>query len=411
MKSFLPSWLETPVDSEKHYHRQTDRRLRRDQVYMNDWRVERYDHPEPYFLDTLDSVTDAAWEAIAGTLYGKERLDPNIASNAMSSSVYSFRPVRRECDAGRIGIEIDGPQFMFRPELISSGTAIRRFALELGAKLSAGPWQGFEEDTVGSRPIAIYFNTIKQSLVASQELLMLKRVAKRETGSSERYDNITIKCLQQDDDIPKHMHRSKHAAGLKKGDVDPTKGLLLVVQPTDYNSEFRPPGPSIGTVGSLQQLAARASVQGLPIVLISPRFLAHEHHAKHGGWDQSGYQRSAVFGGAEPPKGPTPWLLRDFTPPVFSYVGCALALSRRHERKHSAVEVDSHGKPFHYSRVVCTQSVMQEGHPFHIFAVRDYDTASTTAKEHPTYQYLASTKTSSGRPPKDIIRHVFNEWS
>jgi hypothetical protein len=415
-RDFLPSWLETPVESERHPARHGSRLIDPSTVYGNDWRVERYNDPEPTFPDTVDSLTDAAWEAIAGTLYGKQRLDPNIASNAMSSSVYSYRPVRQSCDAGRIGLEIDGAQFLNHPKMESSGTAMRRVALQLGAKLSAGPWRGFEEeedDAPTSRPVAIYFNTIKQSLIASQELLMLKQIDLEETGSSKRYDNITILCLQQDHEIPKHMQRNKKRAhgALIKGTVDPTQGLILVVQPTDYNSEFRPPGPSIGTVEALQQLVARASVDELPTVLISPRFLAHEHHAG-GGLDQSGYQRSAVFGGAEPPKGPTPWLMRDFTPPVFSWLGCGLSLSPRHGRRHTVSQLDDHGKPFHYSRVACTQSVMHEGHPFNMFAVKEYDKYPTELERPATaYQYLASTKTSSGRPPKEIIRHVFNEWS
>lgn len=419
---FLPSWLETPVDSERYIARRQSHSLRDVQVYLNDWGVEQY--PEPTFPDSLDKVTHDAWEAIAGTLYGKQRLDPNVASNAMSRSLYSYRPVRRTEDVGRIGIEIDDAQYLFQPKLGSSGDAIRRVALEIAAKLSVRPWVGFEDDAqvdnnvknggeVSSRPVAIYLNTIKQSLIASKELLLLKRIAKDEqTGAaSKRYDNITIHCLQQhghkdDDIIPKHMCRSKPIRNLQKGTVDPKQGIVLVVQPTDYNSEFRPPGPSIGAIDALQQLAARATVQGLPVVLISPRFLEKSTQR----WDQSGYQRSSVYGGLEPPKGPTPWLLRDFTPPVFSYIGCALPLSSRHQSRH---HIDKHDYPFHYARVVCTQSVMEEGHPFHVFAVKEYDSASTDDKDGTkriTYEYLASTKTSAGRPPREILRHVFDEW-
>ena len=411
------SWLESPVDSERRPARsRTNARLHHDNIYKNDWRVERYTHPEPRFPDTLDSLTDAAWDAVAGTLYGKQRLDPNVVSNAMSSSLYGYRPVRHERDVGRIGIEIDGAKFLFHPKLESSGTAIRRVALELGAKLSAGPWEGFEDDDASprSRPVAIYFNTIKQSLIASQELLLLKKDVKEEAGSSARYDNITILCLQQDNEIPEHMQRAKRQhGGLIKGSVDPKQGLILVIQPTDYNSEFRPPGPSVGAVSALQRLVARASVQGLPAVVVSPRFLAHEHHAD-GGWDQSGYQQSSAYGGDEPPKGPTPWLMRDFSPPVFSWVGCVLPLSPHHSKRPHGSHVDDYRKAIHHSRVVCTQSVMQEGHSWHMFAVREHSVpkdSSSETTDHSTYQYLASTKTSSGRPPKDIVRHIFNEWS
>ena len=410
----LLPWLESPVEDERRPTRKSSW-LQPDKAYFNDWRIERYDHPEPLFPDTIDSLTDAAWDAVAGTLYGKQRLDPNIASNAMSTSIYGYRPVRNDRDVGRIGIEIDGAKFLFHPNAESSGTAIRRVALQLGAKLCAGPWEGFEESGPDSRPVAIYFNTIKQTLIASQEMLLLKRIALEETGSSRCYDNITILCLHENNEIPMHMHQTKRKkGGLIKGAVDPTQGIVLVVQPTDYNTEFRPPGPAIGVVGALQQLVARASVNGLPVIIISPRFLAHEHHASVG-WDQSGYQRSSVFGGAEPPKGPTPWLMRDFTPPVFAWVGCALSLSAHHQGPHHVGLKDDHGNAFHHSRVVGTQSVMQEDHAWHLFAVKEYDAdvkdVSKEEVDDTTYQYLASTKTSSGRPPRDIIRHIFNEWS
>lgn len=402
---FLP-WLESPVDDERWPSRRSYSQPP-DKVYFNDWGVERYDHPEPQFPDTLTSLTDAAWEAVAGTLYRKQRLDPNVASNAMSSSIYGYRPIRGERDVGRIGLEIDGAEFLFPKE--SSGSAIRRVALQLGAKLSQGSWEGFEEVGQGSRPVALYFNTIKQSLIASRELLVLKRSALEETGSSSRYDNITILCLHQDDEIPEHMRRSKRSyGGLGKGAVDPTKGIILVVQPTDYNNEFRPPGPAIGAIGALQQLVARAAVQGLPAVIISPRFLADGYHNR--GWDQSGYQRSAIYGGEEPPKGPTPWVLRDFTPPVFAWIGCALPLSPLRRSVHSSHGVhnaDDQGYTPRHSRVALTQSVMQEEHAWHMFAVKELDAKGKSNE----YQYLASTKTSSGRPPKDIIRHIFNEWS
>ena len=413
----LPAQLESPVDDERRPFR-TTASLQPDKVYFNDWGVERYDHPEPYFPDTIDSLTDAAWEAVAGTLYGKQRLDPNLASNAMSSSIYGYRPVRGEKDVGRIGLEIDGANFLFPNDPMSSGSAIRRVALQLGAKLSHGPWEGFEDEGPDSRPVAIYFNTIRQSLIASQELRLLKRIALEQDGTYSRYDNITIQCMKQDDDIPEHMQRSKLVrGGLREGTVEPSQGIVVIVQPTDYNTEFRPPGPSVGAVEALQQLVARASVHALPVVLISPRFLALDHYLD-GGMDQSGFQRSAIYGGHEPPKGPTPWVMRDFTPPVFAWVGCALPLSPHRQsmlhsgeqKDHRTGHVDERSRTYRYARVVLTQSAMQEGHPWHIFAAKEYGAPNTTP-DHTSYQYLASTKTSSGRPPKDILRHVFNEWT
>lgn len=391
----LPLPLDSPIEDDRKPMRRHSSSIS-DSSYFNDWSVERYDRPEPIFPDTVKKVVHGAWEAIAGTIYGKQRLDPNVASNAMSRSIYSHRPVRTQQDAGRMGVEIDGAEYLFPIHSESRASAIRHVALCLASKLSSGNWEGFEEDEKSdSRPIAVYFNTIKQALIASQELKLLQH---RASNERDNYNNIHIFSLSNNDDIPEKMCRKKRLyGGLGKGEVDPKRGLILIVQPTDYNSEFRPPGPAVGAVSHLQQIVARASVEALPAVILSPRFLAHDHYAGTG-WDQSGYRQSETYGGDEPPKGPTPWVMRDFSPPVFAWIGNALEIAPHRQEKENS----------HASRVVLSQSTMQEGHAWHIFAANEPGLHVDSAT---TYEYLASTKTSSGRPPKKIMRHILNEWT
>jgi hypothetical protein len=372
-------------------------------VDPNDWGVESIAAPQPQFPNTIDALADDVFEAIAGTLYNKQRLDPNVASNAISRSIFAYRPVRSPTDIGRIGVEIDGAHHLL-PHL-SEGSAIRRVALVLAAKLSRGHWQGFEErgnTTQQSRPVIVYFNTIKQSLLASQELQLLKRADIPEYNNKKangKYENVTILCLGQGSEIPSHMRLAKQPGKRRitqigRGKVDPHRGILLLVQPTDYNDEFQPPGPSIDAVASLQTLVAQATIQELPTVVLSPRFLEATYEKGGAGWDQSGYQQSATFGGAEPPRGPSPWVMRDFTPPVFCWVASALRISPRLLRRS---DISSQQL---YSRISLMQSVMDPAHPWHIFAVRDTG----------DYNYIASTKTSSGRPTRDLMKTVFGEW-
>lgn len=395
--------LESPFEDEQRPRRllSVDETRYDYSVNPDDWGVEyAAASDEPQFPNSIDALTDAAFEAIAGTLYSKQRLDPNVASNAMTRSIFGYRPVRSSADVGRIGIEIDGAHHLL-PHL-SEGSAIRRVALVLAAKLSRGYWEGFEEQEINAqkaRPVAIYFNTIKQSLLASQELQLLKRADIMRDGDKPRgkFKNVTILCLGQEDEIPANMRQAKTSARRRSADVgrgktEPQRGVLLVVQPTDFNDEFEPPGPSVGSVCSLQTLIARATIQGLPTVVVSPRFLA-SHDLAVAGWDQSGYQQSAIFGGAEPPRGPTPWVMRDFNPPAFCWVANALPLSPKILR----VEISSR-QPF--SRIALMQSVMHPAHPWHMFATRDTE----------DYKYIASTKTSSGRPTRDLMKAIFSEW-
>ena len=335
------------------------------------WGVETIDNPlqQPTCPGSIDSVAQAAFHAISSTLYCQNYLDPNIVSNAMAVSVSDKRPVGFAYwppgrDVGRLGIEIDGARHLLMgpnnsnsnsnnnrdrdnakikssrdlssydiPRSLNGrvvsrreydqhiidmeGRALRRLSLVLASKLSQAPWAGMEDmdETISHddkqskpRPVALFFNTLRQALMASKELQLLQKVAKHNNQDDTLYDNIRILCLGSDG-IPKDMthapttdtngkQRRKWGASrdLSDGKVDPKSGLILVVQPTDFNNELKPPTPAIGTVQQLQALLARATVAQLPTVVISPR-LTEQFDGT--GIDQSGYQRSSTYGGVE----------------------------------------------------------------------------------------------------------------
>jgi hypothetical protein len=445
---------------------------------------------------TVNSVAQDAFHAISSTLYCRNFLDPNIASNAMAVSVNDKRPVGfafwpKGRDVGRLGVEIDHARFLIGDHCYGAGSgssdgsnsaarkkqyaeiegrALRRVVLLLASKLSQMPWSGLETtdgdskeedgddnnvekdrkdiDTfnqhepkrTGTRPIAIFFNTLHQALQASRELKLLQQVAISQNLDVSSYKNIRILCLGQDT-IPNDMLRSGRAKDkrekdkngktrrkwgssreLSSGKVDPKNGLVIVVQPTDYNFELKPPSPSIGTIQELQKLLSRASVNQLPSIVVSPR-LTEQFEGREGA-EQSGYQQSSTYGGVEPPRGPTPWLLRDFIPPVYSWVGCALELSSRRpspiaveslttdeERKHGGGHRDIDIEYSYYSRMAMTQTVMESGHPWHVFAVKNNVHISSDAPEERNivYQHVATTNPHSGRPSQDLLRDVLSD--
>jgi hypothetical protein len=245
------------------------------------------------------------------------------------------------------------------------------------------------------RPVVVCFNTIKQALVACQELKKLK-----EEDLSPAYDNIKIQCLA--DGIPREMridrNQRRRYRGLSDGYVSVARGLFMIVQPTDYNAEYLPPGPAVGAVNNFQQIVAQASIEELPTIALSPRFLSNDSPFG-GGWDQSGYQKSAIYGGIEPPKGPTPWIMRDFTPPVYCWIGNAFTLGQ-------PPRMDQEQSQCHLSRVLLTQSVMDEGHSWHIFAAKEC--AHDRRKAPTSFVYLASTRSASGRPNRDLIGKILD---
>jgi hypothetical protein len=331
------------------------------QSRFDKWGVETIDDPSrrPICPGSMDSVAQCAFHAISSTLYCKHYLDPNIVANARAVSAADRRPVfgfafPQGRDVGRMGIEIDGARHMafdmhesgnnkaqsnnertsrdltsynlsknIRGRTISSqqdehhitaleSRALRRFSIVLASKLSKSPWDVIEDGSLNNgesskRPIALFFNTIRQALQAGNELQLLQKVATFH-GQEGLYDNIRILCLGQDE-IPKDMmrppntnvngkERRKWGASkeLIEGNVDPTRGLVLVVQPTDWNNEVNPPSPSVGTVQQLQSLLAKASIARIPAVVVSPR-LTEQFDER--GIEQSGYQQSSTYGGVE----------------------------------------------------------------------------------------------------------------
>ena len=425
------------------------------------WGIEQQRSEVPVFPDSMESVADAAFQAIAGTLYQQQELDPNTASNAMAHNVlFDYRPTLSAQNTGRLGIELDGVGSLMANSTISRsrGSAMRRLILVLASKLSENKqWKAYETKTTPTktRPVVVYFNTVKQALSATSLLQQLREQQQQSSSSTNLVlDNISIRSLGQGDELPLEMAQQspvplkrmgrKPKPPLESG-VDPTRGLVVVVQPTDFNDEYRPPGPALGILGNFQILAARAARAELPVIMISPRFSAasassSDASRRRGSTSQTSnsYHQAATYGGREPPndgRPSSPWILRDFMPPVYCWVGRALTLSARerfqlqqrpehHEhyrdihhgslQKESGLELVS----FPHSHMALVQSVMEEGHPWHVFAARRGRTQSENTDEDLTgnarqvsYEYLASTKSASGRPTQDVMRHILQEYA
>lgn len=325
------------------------------------WGVETIANPSlrPKCPDTIELVAESAFHAITSTLNCKNRLDPNIIDNLRAVSVTDKRPIAfaywpEGRDVGRLGIEIDGLRYLktfekrnrsddvrmkytgdtdrqtirnsnisplYRKinqhEVNMEGRALRRFSIMLASRLSAFPWDvedyNFEERIVtmskNKRPIAIFFNTIRQALLASKELQLLLQRDDFHEDKRNIYESIRILTLGQDE-IPIDMTEAskvEYKGGEKRkkcgtsrelcaGTVTPEYGVILVIQPSDFNRESDPPSPSEGTIQKLQRLLARGSISQLPVVLVSPR-LTEQIDRK--GIDQSGYQQSSTYGGIE----------------------------------------------------------------------------------------------------------------
>jgi hypothetical protein len=123
---------------------------------------------------------------------------------------------------------------------------------------------------------------------------------------------------------------------------------------------------------------------------------------------------------SQPPKGPTPWILRDFIPPVYSWIGNTIELSKRPPSPSALDNAYSKAGEFemsYLSRVAITQSVMNQGHPWSVFVVESvYSTtgaggaAGLKTKEN-NYHFLASTKSKAGRPTRQIILDILSDWA
>lgn len=408
---------------------------------IQDWGIEQHHQPVPEFPDSIQAAAEAAFQAIVGTLNRKQCLDPNLASNAMTkNTITDYRPVRQDRDVGRIGIEIDGAMLL-KSELAehssraiyhdSNGSALRELMIVLAGKFAQYPREctmtESKSDThLSSLPVALYFNTVKQALAASKQLQAMQNIQRERS----LYANVTIHCLGQDDDLPISMRKCKPLVEEERGKdgrkkrgprkdttlspADPVNGVLIVVQPSDYNDEYRPPGPAVGVLASFQKLVARASAEEVPVIMVSPRFLVDDS-CSSASWGAGSHQ-AATYGGSEPPKLPMPWILRDFNPPVYCWVGNAVSLSARDRfeqlrRRHDSLRDDfSHNwnePKGAYAMIAVTQSVMNEGHPWHVFA----GCQPVRTKKHPLqYEYLASTKSAPGRPTRAILKRILSEF-
>lgn len=484
-------------------------------------------HPkQPIFPCTFASVSKAACDAITSSLYQQSRPDPNIVSNAMSQSVFHYRPVRNaKKDAGRIGVEIDGARFLVNGSASARNgvngkkdyeqPALARLALLIASNLSERPWKNLEDeanaDRLGSemhrlgnntksshdpfhefensntRPIVVYFSSLGLTLRASRELQYLKdqyeahirpdsnksrnhhlhkQLFHSSMCSSSPFDNIRICCLGQDD-IPvdmlkyeKNPSKSKKSRGnnMEDGYVDPTKGILLIVQPSSTygTSSFSPEAhdtkQQISTpppIESLQKIITQATLYQIPTVLLSPRLDSSKSSTQHnnhysslssysssmptyrgrshlvtanrrGGLASSAYQHSETYGGSEPPR-PSPWLLRDYCPPVFVWVttSCYIKTSNDNENNKHLATMGRNSFTTRIEKIGLLHSVMDVGHSWHLFTWNRSSNASDTKygkyeiERKPIdnieeFKYMASTKPSSGRPSIGIIETILN---
>ena len=379
-------------------------------VPWNDWGIHRYDvdrRKYPVFPSRIEDVVDDAFEVVTAALYSDLRMDPNHVQNAVwGDRLHGRRPVRSSTDVGRIGIEIDGAKNMIGERRYpSDAAALRSFTLQLAARLSSAPWTSYEAGEQEGRPVSILTNSRQEAMFMSRELASLRDgpVKSYSSGTRTSFSLISVHCLVQGDSLAETMEahsvkrRSRTRGALRQGSIDPARGLVIVLQPTDFNEEYKPPGPTLGAVEALQRVAIRASILEVPTVVISPRFLAHPtmSHSTYL-WDQSGYQQSAAYGGWEPPRGPTPWVLRDFIPPIYSWIGCGLPINEQRSGSSRGL----------YSRVALVQSALEEGHPWHLFGIHQH----TSGTSVPDADYLSSTKSSSGRPTQAVLRRVLMEF-
>jgi len=492
----------------------------------------------PSFPATVDALTDDLVAAIRGTLFHTAKLDPHIVHNAVWPA---HRPVRRACDVGRLGIELDGVRTLFLTTTTTGAAggvhlhprheqaAVRRVTLGLANKLSQQDWtsrkavatssSSFQttkkkHSTVSSSsatsstgatspsPVAVYFNSLQQALAATQDLARLRRNVSSNTAKA--YDHISIHVLTDPDcDVPSRMKQRSSSSLLFGGDCEdttdvsssssssssslpasseppapqeaipgakrkvgrprkqpspqkefgksvyPEHGIILIVQPTDAvdvseveaastTTTTTPPMiPALGTITALQKLIARATLYELPVVLVSPRLSRLTGTL----WDQSGYQQSATYGGMEPPRGPTPWMLRDFIPPVYSWIvvpnvyhPAAATAAAAGEADNSCgsswrAQVPSRQSPppphwqcddedrsptfvSYTGGCSMVQSVMHDRHSWHVFAnVIHQHNDKKDQQYQRQYEYLASTKSSTGRPTRDVLRRLLEEFS
>ena len=306
---------------------------------LEHWGVEILDFLD--FPSSFEQVADEVFDAIAGTMCGLQRPDPNVASNAMHQSVLDYRPThplassKRRWLRGddfnakakvpnnkaqdipiRMGVEIDGAACLSRHR--DEGRAMRILSLHIAKRLSTTPWENVNKSSGRVRSVAIYFNSVEQSLLASRELSRWK-----DSAGNTSFIDIHIYCLGQDS-LQSKGKRQLHESTINSiADTDPKESIILVVKPTDYDATSAAsyhPTIQLNVVDKLQTLLFQAAASGIPAIVLSPRLselppLQHSSFQGYkrtgpSGFEQSGFQRSSTYGGVEPPVGPTSWLLR-----------------------------------------------------------------------------------------------------
>jgi hypothetical protein len=288
-----------------------------------------------------------------------------------------------------LSLELDGVQYLSETS-DQAEHALRQMTLALAQELSTTAISTPDNRTSTQRPVSVYFHTIPQTMRAANEYRSLQ---KKQASSHDPSDSfITIRTLS--DDVPAtmlahgvnnpHHRRRRRKSGSDDLYIHPDNGIVLVVQPTDYNDEHQPPGPSIGAVEVLQRLTARVNLCGAIVVLISPRFLASPYYPASAGPRNQNTQ-AAAFGGAEPPRQPAPWLMRDFMPPICSWIGDSLA-------------------PTATRRSRTDRLTLWQAQPWAAWQIFYADVKSRS------YDYMASTKALAGRPTRAIVRQVWEEF-
>jgi hypothetical protein len=135
---------------------------------------------------------------------------------------------------------------------------------------------------------------------------------------------------------------------------------MMIVQPTDFANQLIPPSPTPYTLRNLQRYIACALLQETPVVVMSPRFVFENIVVDGGGGggymydgadlddastsrtyhsrNSMAYQRADYFGGYEPARG-QPWVLRDFFPPSYVWVGNALGVKPRRRQRYNQEQI------------------------------------------------------------------------
>eukprot|EP00587_Corethron_hystrix_P003847 CAMPEP_0113309670 /NCGR_PEP_ID=MMETSP0010_2-20120614/7620_1 /TAXON_ID=216773 ORGANISM="Corethron hystrix, Strain 308" /NCGR_SAMPLE_ID=MMETSP0010_2 /ASSEMBLY_ACC=CAM_ASM_000155 /LENGTH=430 /DNA_ID=CAMNT_0000164967 /DNA_START=199 /DNA_END=1491 /DNA_ORIENTATION=- /assembly_acc=CAM_ASM_000155 len=299
-----------------------------------------------------------------------------------------------------IHVEVDvTSESSMRPVFSSKYVRYGKHALELeGLRVCClGIARGLVESYPNCPSVEIYFDGLNLARLAVGELDRMQKSRQWWTSKGE-WERIVVKYLGQkqkmnNEDSPKNdgvgRRRRKR---MKHGVVDPSNGIVLVVQPTDVGKT------DLSFIENLQGLAMQTSVLQQPFVIISPRFL---NMGSSGGLDH-GIELSSTFGGSEPARG-SPWFLRDFRPPIYAWVADAVSRQSSLDGRHMA-------------RLSLSSSIVDRGNPWHMFVAlspcRDpWDDVLAERKEGRVwrenddvkYEHFGSSSGQMGRPSGEAI--------